>query len=47
MSLCPGLRIHLLREAGRTDRARQALLEAIARHHHGPLPDEEPDDRPW
>ncbi|MFF7459575.1 hypothetical protein [Kitasatospora sp. NPDC008115] len=27
--------------------ARQALLEAIARHHHGPLPDGEPDDRPW
>ncbi|MEE1821622.1 hypothetical protein PUR61_05340 [Streptomyces sp. BE20] len=38
--------------AGRTEdvrrrRARQALLEAIARHHHGPLPDQEPDDRPW
>ncbi|MFJ4796315.1 hypothetical protein [Kitasatospora purpeofusca] len=39
-------------DAGRTEdarrrRARQALLEAIARHHHGPVPDEEPDDRPW
>ncbi|MFE4360428.1 hypothetical protein [Kitasatospora sp. NPDC056800] len=39
-------------DAGRTEdvrrrQARQALLEAIARHHHGPLPDEEPDDRPW
>ncbi|MER5353373.1 hypothetical protein ABT093_23940 [Kitasatospora sp. NPDC002551] len=39
-------------DAGRSEdvrrrRARQALLEAIARHHHGPLPDEEPNDRPW
>ncbi|WP_380286480.1 hypothetical protein [Kitasatospora purpeofusca] len=39
-------------DAGRTEdvrrrQARQALLEAIARHHHGPLPDEEPGDRPW
>ncbi|MFB7672319.1 hypothetical protein ACFC26_12970 [Kitasatospora purpeofusca] len=39
-------------DAGRTEdlrrrRARQMLLEAIARHHHGPVPDEEPDDRPW
>ncbi|KOV13304.1 hypothetical protein ADK60_29865 [Streptomyces sp. XY431] len=39
-------------DAGRTEdvhrrRARQALLEAIARHHHGPVPDEEPDDKPW
>ncbi|MEV0192808.1 hypothetical protein AB0I39_30285 [Kitasatospora purpeofusca] len=39
-------------DAGRCEdvrrcRARQALLEAVARHHHRPLPDEEPDDRPW
>ncbi|MGW7448157.1 hypothetical protein [Kitasatospora sp. NPDC054795] len=39
-------------DTGRTEdvrwrQARQALLEAVARHHHGPLPDEEPDDRPW
>ncbi|MET8703788.1 hypothetical protein ABZW10_33790 [Kitasatospora sp. NPDC004723] len=39
-------------DAGRTEdirrrQARRTLLEAIARHHHGPLPDEEPDDRPW
>ncbi|MFE7490122.1 hypothetical protein [Kitasatospora sp. NPDC057541] len=39
-------------DAGRTEddrrrRARQALLEAITRHHHGPLPCEEPDNRPW
>ncbi|MER7708644.1 hypothetical protein ABTX81_37915 [Kitasatospora sp. NPDC097605] len=27
--------------------ARQALLEAVARHHHGLLPDGEPGDRPW
>ncbi|MFF7458616.1 hypothetical protein [Kitasatospora sp. NPDC008115] len=31
----------------RWHQARQALLEAIARHHHGLLPDGEPDDRPW
>ncbi|MFE7191355.1 hypothetical protein [Kitasatospora sp. NPDC057541] len=39
-------------DAGRTEdvrqrRARPALLEAVARHRHGPLPDEEPGDRPW
>ncbi|MFE7528550.1 hypothetical protein ACFU7Y_22935 [Kitasatospora sp. NPDC057542] len=39
-------------DVGRTEdvrrrQARTALLEAIARHHHGPLPDEEPGDRPW
>ncbi|MFF4385114.1 hypothetical protein [Kitasatospora sp. NPDC001547] len=39
-------------DAGRTEdvrwrQARQALLEAVARHHHGPLPGGPPDDRPW
>ncbi|WP_158845859.1 hypothetical protein [Streptomyces sp. NRRL WC-3742] len=39
-------------DAGRTEdvrwhRARQTLLEAIARHHHGTLPPGPPDDRPW
>ncbi|MFJ6384606.1 hypothetical protein ACIQI7_31945 [Kitasatospora sp. NPDC092039] len=38
--------------AGRTEdvrwrRARLALLEAVARHHHGHLPAAVPDDRPW
>ncbi|MER5642157.1 hypothetical protein ABT095_35110 [Kitasatospora sp. NPDC002227] len=38
-------------DAGRTEdvrwrRARQALLEAVARHHHGHLP-AGPGDRPW
>lgn len=27
--------------------ARQALLEAVARRHHGTLPAGPPDDRPW
>ncbi|MEU4863931.1 hypothetical protein ACIG0C_35070 [Kitasatospora aureofaciens] len=26
---------------------RQALLEAVARHHHGTLPAGAPDARPW
>ncbi|MGW2402869.1 hypothetical protein ACWCYY_40665 [Kitasatospora sp. NPDC001664] len=39
-------------DAGRTEdvrwrQARTALLEAIARHHHGTLPAAEPEDRPW
>ncbi|MFE4397927.1 MULTISPECIES: hypothetical protein [Streptomycetaceae] len=39
-------------DAGRTEdvrwrQARQALIEAVARHHHGPLPTAVPDDRPW
>ncbi|MER8103916.1 hypothetical protein [Kitasatospora sp. NPDC094016] len=36
-----------LAEDVRWRRARQALLEAVARHHHGHLPGEGPDDRPW
>ncbi|MFF2147454.1 hypothetical protein [Kitasatospora sp. NPDC058190] len=27
--------------------ARQALIQAIARHHHGTLPTGPPNDRPW
>ncbi|MFH8387295.1 hypothetical protein ACH4E7_41380 [Kitasatospora sp. NPDC018058] len=39
-------------DAGRTEdvrwrRARQALLEAVARHHHDTLPAEATADRPW
>ncbi|MFE5586080.1 hypothetical protein [Kitasatospora sp. NPDC056531] len=39
-------------DAGRTEdvrwrRARQALIEAVARHHRGHLPAGPPDDRPW
>ncbi|MEU8927738.1 hypothetical protein AB0D10_43700 [Kitasatospora sp. NPDC048545] len=39
-------------DASRTEdvrwrRFRQALLEAVARHHHGTLPAGPPDDRPW
>ncbi|MFD5922537.1 hypothetical protein ACFVYP_38325 [Kitasatospora sp. NPDC058201] len=39
-------------DAGRTQdvrwrRARTALLEAVARHHHGTVPTEPSADRPW
>ncbi|MBP0453926.1 hypothetical protein J5Y04_30945 [Kitasatospora sp. RG8] len=39
-------------DAGRTEdvrwrQARTALLEAVARHHHGALPDDAPEGRPW
>ncbi|MFE2414986.1 hypothetical protein ACFXDE_42345 [Kitasatospora sp. NPDC059408] len=39
-------------DAGRTEdvrwrQARQALIEAVARHHHGHLPTGPPDNRPW
>ncbi|MGE7437044.1 hypothetical protein [Kitasatospora sp. NPDC001175] len=39
-------------DVGRTEdvrwrQARTALLEAVARHHHGALPAGAPDDRPW
>ncbi|MER8188401.1 hypothetical protein [Kitasatospora sp. NPDC094015] len=39
-------------DAGRTEdvrwrRARQALLEAVARHHHGVLPAGDQERRPW
>ncbi|MFJ6774827.1 hypothetical protein ACIQOV_28375 [Kitasatospora sp. NPDC091257] len=42
----------LAADAGRTEdvrwrRARAALLEAVARHHHGHLPTEAGGDRPW
>ncbi len=39
-------------DAGRTEdvrwrQARTALLEAVARHHHGHLPGGAPQERPW